>query len=67
MSSATLIMAIKFAVALAAAIIVGNWFLAEAKKYHEKKEPWFKVYFTLPGMLIIAALILPVLLWLWQT
>jgi len=46
--------------ALGAAIIVGNWFLAENRKAKRAGKKWYAVYLTPPGILIIAIiLILP--------
>ena len=50
---------IKYAAVLVAAIIIGNWFLTEAKKAKTNKEPWYKPYLSLPGLIILAALTLP--------
>ena len=49
----------KFAAILVAAIIIGNWFLAEVKKSKINKEPWYKPYVSLPGLIILGALSLP--------
>ena len=53
---------IKYAAVLVAAIIIGNWFLAEAGKAKANKEPWYKPYASVPGLIILAALSLPLLL-----
>jgi len=52
---------IKYAAVLVAAIIIGNWFLAEARKAKKNKEPWYKPYLSLPGLIILAALSLPLI------
>ena len=52
---------IKYAVVLVAAIIIGNWFLSEARKAKTNKEPWYKPYLSLPGLIILAALSLPLI------
>ena len=52
---------IKYAGVLIAAIIIGNWFLAEVKKAGRKQQPWYKPYFSLPGLIILAALSLPLI------
>jgi hypothetical protein len=57
---------ITFVVTLILAVIIGNLFLAEVKKARERKDPWYKPYFSLPGLLILAALCIPVLLWLFR-
>lgn len=55
---------IKAVAVLAAAGILGNWFLAEVKKSKIKNEPWYKPYLSLPGLLVIFAVLLPVIVWL---
>ena len=52
---------VKYVGVLIAAIIVGNWFLAEVKKSKIKKEPWYNPYVSVPGIIIIAALSLPLI------
>ena len=52
---------VRLAVVLIAAILVGNWFLAEVRKSNIKKEPWYKPYVSLPGLIILAALSLPLI------
>lgn len=47
---------------LVAAFLLGNWFLAEAKKAKAARKPWYAPYLTIPGMLIIIALMIPVYL-----
>lgn len=47
---------------LVAAFLLGNWFLAEAKKAKAARKPWYAPYITIPGMLIIIALMIPVYL-----
>ena len=49
---------------LIAAGIMGNLFLAEVRKSRMKQEPWFKPYLTLPGVLILVILCLPVIVWM---
>ena len=53
---------IKYAAVLVAAIIIGNWFLNETRKAKAKKEPWYRPYLSLPGLIILAALSLPLFL-----
>ncbi|MFW6297355.1 MAG: hypothetical protein ACOC03_02525 [Desulfosalsimonas sp.] len=55
---------IKAVAVLAAAGILGNWFLAEVKKSKIKNEPWYKPYLSPPGLLVIFAVLLPVIVWL---
>jgi len=55
---------IKYAAVLVAAIIIGNWFLAEVRKAKTNRAPWYKPYLTLPGLIILVALSLPLILML---
>ena len=59
MDGSNLFNLIKYAAVLVAAIIIGNWFLTEAKKAKTNKKPWYKPYLSLPGLIILAALTLP--------
>jgi len=52
---------VKYGGVLIAAIIVGNWFLAEVKKSNRKQHPWYKPYLSVPGLIILAALSLPLI------
>ena len=52
---------VKYAGVLIAAIIIGNWFLAEVKKANRKQQPWYTPYLSLPGLIILAALSLPLI------
>ena len=54
----------KFVAVLVAALIIGNWFLAEVRKARLKREPWYKPYLSVPGLIILAALSLPLIFWL---
>jgi hypothetical protein len=47
---------------LAAAALLGNWFLAELKTARAQRKPWYAPYVSLPGILIIIAVLIPVLL-----
>jgi hypothetical protein len=48
---------------LVAAMILGNWFLAEFRRTRIAGKPWFAGYCTLPGILIVIFVILfPILL-----
>jgi hypothetical protein len=59
-----LINIIQLAAAVVASILVGNWFMDELKKARAMKKPMYHAYLTIPGLIIIAALILlPILLW----
>jgi len=54
----------KYIAVLVAAMIVGNWFLAEVRKAKINKQPWYKPYISIPGIIILAALSLPLLFWI---
>jgi len=58
------LMLVKYAGVLIAAIVIGNWFLAEVKKAGRKQQPWYKPYLSLPGLIILAALSLPLIYYL---
>lgn len=60
----SLIQAIKLAAVLAAAALLGNWFLAELKKARRRGLPWYSAYLSPPGLLIMAALLVPLVYWL---
>ena len=60
----SLIQAIKLAAVLAAAALLGNWFLAELKKARRRGLPWYSAYLSPPGLLILAALLVPLVYWL---
>jgi len=56
---------IKIIPVLIAAILLGNWFLAELKRANATGKPWYTAYISAPGLLILLAiLIIPVVLWL---
>ena len=55
------------AAVLLAASLLGNWFLSELKKARVLQKTWFALYLTLPGLLIIIiAMFIPVLVWIYQ-
>ncbi|MDL2321674.1 hypothetical protein LJC47_04955 [Desulfosarcina sp. OttesenSCG-928-B08] len=47
---------------LAAAFLLGNWFLSEVRKAKAARKPWYAPYLTPPGILILIALMIPVCL-----
>lgn len=59
-----LIQAIKLVAVLAAAALLGNWFLAELNKARRRGRPWYSAYLSPPGLLILAALLIPLIYWL---
>ena len=57
----------KYVAVLAAAIIIGNWFLIEVKKAKFNRKPWYKPYISVPGIIILlAVLVLPLFLLLFE-
>jgi hypothetical protein len=56
--------ALNLAAVLAAAALLGNWFLAVFKKARRQNLPWYSAYLSPPGLLILAALMMPLLYWL---
>ena len=52
---------LKYGGVLIAAIILGNWFLAEVKKANRQQQPWYRPYLSVPGLIILAALSLPLI------
>lgn len=52
----------KMIAVLVAAIVVGNWFLSELKKARATGAPWYQPYLTIPGVLVILAVLSPVIL-----
>jgi len=52
---------VKYVAVLIAAIIIGNWFLAEVKKAHKQQLPWYKPYLSPPGLIILIAVCLPLI------
>ena len=53
---------IKYVPALIAAILLGNWYMAEVRKAKAARKPWYAPYLTAPGILIVIALTLPILI-----
>jgi H+/Cl- antiporter ClcA len=54
---------IKLVAVLAAATLLGNWFLAELRKARRQNLPWYTAYLSPPGLLILAALTGPLVYW----
>jgi hypothetical protein len=61
MDGLNLFTVVKLVAVLVAASIIGNWFLAEVRKAKLRKEPWYKPYLSVPGLIILAALCLPLI------
>jgi len=60
----TLVNILKLVAVLVAALLIGNWFLAEVKEARSKRKPWYQPYLSIPGLLIILALLLPMIVWI---
>ena len=60
MDGLNLYMLVKYAAVLVAAMVIGNWFLTEVKKAKINQQPWYKPYLSIPGLIILAALSLPI-------
>ena len=52
----------KMIAVVVAAMVIGNWFLSELKKARAIGAPWYRAYLTIPGILIILALLSPIIL-----
>ena len=64
---ATLTTIVRIIAPLVAAILVGNWFMSEVKKARFKGAPWYQAYVSIPGLLIILVILLPIVLWIIKT
>ena len=62
MDELNLIKILKYVAVLIAAMIIGNWFLSEVRKAKMNNEPWYKPYISIPGLIILAALSLPLII-----
>ena len=49
---------LQFICVLVAASILGQWYLAEYRKARIKALPWYRTYFSLPGILIVVLILL---------
>lgn len=54
---------VKMGAALGSAMLLGHWFLAEVKRVKAQKQPVYKAYMTLPGVLVMLAILVPAFLW----
>lgn len=57
---------LKMVAVLVAAIMIGNWFLDEVRKSRIRKEPWYRPYLSIPGLLILVMLTIPVVVYMVQ-
>lgn len=53
---------LKMIAILVAASFLGNWFLIELKKARAFRKPWYAPYLSWPGLLILIALLIPVVI-----
>ena len=60
----TLVSILKCIAVLVAALMIGNWFLAEVRKARSQRKPWYQPYLSIPGLLILLALLLPIIIWI---
>jgi hypothetical protein len=60
----TLVSLLKIAAVLIAAILIGNWYQSEFKKIKAEGKPWYQLYLSPPGLLIVVAVFLPLFIWL---
>ena len=58
---------LKLIAPLLAAVIVGNWFLGEAKRAKLAGKPWYTPYISIPGLLVLVALMIPLVLWVFKS
>jgi len=60
----TILLILKAVAVLIGASMLGNWFLAELRSVKRKGLPWYTVYLSPPGMLVVViVLVFPVLVW----
>ena len=55
-----MLVALKYIAVLVASMIVGRSFLAEVKKAQALNLPWYRPYISLPGIVILLALSLTI-------
>ncbi|MFZ5565359.1 MAG: hypothetical protein ACOZBW_15075 [Thermodesulfobacteriota bacterium] len=53
---------VKVVAVVAAAIYLGNWFLAEAKRIQASGRPAYHAYLSVPGIIILLVILLPIIL-----
>lgn len=61
---ATITTIVKIIAPLVAALLLGSWFMSEVKKARFKGAPWYQPYLSIPGLLIILAILIPIILWI---
>ena len=60
---ASLMGGLKMVAVLVAAMMLGNWFLAEVRRARLEGKPWYQPYLSLPGGAVLLALVIPILIW----
>jgi len=53
---------IKYVPVLIAALLLGNWFMTEVKKAKIQQKPWYAPYLSIPGILVLLAISLPIVI-----
>ena len=53
-----IIKALQMISVLAAACLLGNWYLSEYRRLRASNLPWYRAYLTLPGIIIIVVIFL---------
>jgi hypothetical protein len=61
----TLLSLIKIAAVLGGGMLLGRMFFEEDKKAKRAGAPWYTPYMTVPGILVLLALALPLIIWLY--
>jgi hypothetical protein len=61
----TLLSLIKMAAVLAAGLLLGRMFFEEVKRAKRTGAPWYAPYRSIPGILVLVALGLPLIVWLY--
>ena len=56
----TLLSFLKVIPILIAAMVLGNWFLSEVRKHRKARAPWYAPYLSIPGILIIIMILIPI-------
>jgi hypothetical protein len=58
-----MITVLKFVAVMIAAGIVGNSFLGKNRQARREGQSWYQPYLSLPGLMVVVAILLPVLVW----
>lgn len=57
---------LKILAVLVGAAILGNWFLKEVKEGKIAGKPWYAPYRSIPGIMVVMVILLPILIWLFR-